>query len=62
MRDVARYLYCEKFNTPAYPGSYGEQPYKWIQKANIIRNGFAKLEKQQIDKAKQNGKSKNINS
>ena len=57
-KDIKRYLYCEKFNVPAYPGSYGEQPNLWVEKAFIIRNAFAKLEKQQIKKAQQDGKSK----
>ena len=55
-KDIDRYVYCEKFNTPAYPGGYGSQPYLWVQKAFIIRNAFAKLESKQIKKAQQDGK------
>lgn len=54
-KDIQRYLYCEKFNIPAYKGSYGEQPCLWVDKAFVIRNAFAKLEKKQINKAKQDG-------
>lgn len=54
-KDIQRYLYCEKFNVPAYKGSYGEQPCLWVDKAFVIRNAFAKLEKKQINKAKQDG-------
>ena len=57
-KDIQRYLYCEKFNIPAYKGSYGEQPCLWVDKAFVIRNAFAKLEKKQINKAKQDGKSR----
>tara|TARA_R100000995_G_scaffold62365_1_gene31969 strand:+ start:294 stop:728 length:435 start_codon:yes stop_codon:yes gene_type:complete len=54
-KDIQRYLYCEKFNVPAYKGDYGEQPCLWVDKAFVIRNAFAKLEKKQINKAKQDG-------
>ena len=54
-KDIARYLYCEKFNVPAYPGGYGDQPCLWVDKAFSIRNAFAKLEKKQINRAKQDG-------
>ena len=48
----------EKFNVPAYKGSYGEQPCLWVDKAFVIRNAFAKLEKKQINKVKQDGKTR----
>ena len=54
-KDIQRYLYCEKFGISPYKGDYGEQPCLWVDKANIIRNTFAKLEKTNIDKAKKNG-------
>ena len=57
-KDIQRYLYCEKFNIPAYKGSYGEQPCLWVDKAFVIRNAFAKLEKKQINKVKQDGKTR----
>ena len=60
-KDIQRYLYCEKFNIPAYKGSYGEQPCLWVDKAFVIRNAFAKLEKKQINKAKQDGKTRTNN-
>ena len=34
--DISRYVYCEKFNVPAYNGAYGDQPRKWIQKSMFI--------------------------
>ena len=48
--DIARYVYCEKFNVSAYDGSYGNQPYKWIQKAMIIGKMLAKKQKKEIEK------------
>lgn len=52
-KDVQRYLYCEKFNIPPYKGAYNEQPYLWIQKAFLIRKHLAKVESNQIKKAKE---------
>ena len=51
--DIARYLYCDKFKIPAYKGSYGNQPYKWIQKAITIGNAIAKKQNKEVEK--QNG-------
>ena len=31
--------------TPAYPGSYGEQPANWIRHFFLIKNALAKQEK-----------------
>ena len=41
-KDISKYLYCQKFNVPAYKGTYGDQPYKWIQKCNIIESSINK--------------------
>ena len=35
-------LYCIETNTPAYSGSYGEQPTRWVQYFFIIKNALAK--------------------
>ena len=51
-KDIQRYLYCEKFGISPYEGDFGKQPCLWVDKANVIRNAFAKLERNQIDKAK----------
>ena len=51
-KDVQRYIYCEKFGTSPYKGDYGEQPCLWVDKVSVIRNAFAQLEKNNIDKAK----------
>ena len=39
---VNQYLYCIETNTPAYSGSYGEQPTRWVQYFFIIKNALAK--------------------
>tara|TARA_R100000808_G_scaffold6966_1_gene20450 strand:+ start:2027 stop:2395 length:369 start_codon:yes stop_codon:yes gene_type:complete len=58
-KDIQRYLYCEKFNTPPFSGDYGEQPCLWIEKAFLIRKYLAKLESKEINKAKENGTRNN---
>ena len=54
-----RYIYCTETGTPAFSGSYGEQPAKWVQYFFIIKNALAKKEKRKYDemnrKAKTNG-------
>jgi hypothetical protein len=51
-RDIERYSYCKDNNVAPYPGTYGEQPYKWTQRYFAIKNAFAKRESLEIDKAK----------
>ena len=48
-KDIERYIYSEQFGISPYPGSYGEQPAKWVDKAFIIKNTLAKKQKDQID-------------
>lgn len=50
--DISRYIYCEKFNTPAYRGSYGEQPSRWVQKSFIISDYLNKKQQREIEKNK----------
>ena len=33
-------MYCKEFNIPSYPGTYGDQPRKWVDKSFIIKNAF----------------------
>ena len=47
-----KYLYCTETGTPAYLGSYGEQPARWVEHFFIIKNALAKKEKQMHDKIK----------
>ena len=48
--DISRYVYCEKFNVPAYSGAYGDQPNRWIQKSMIIGNAVNKKQKKELEK------------
>ena len=51
-RDIERYLYCEKFGTPPFKGSYGEQPHSWVERAFAIRKALAKKEQSQMQAMK----------
>ena len=42
LKDIQRYVYCEEFSIAPYPGSYGEQPYRWTQKAFLFKKAFNK--------------------
>jgi len=53
-KDIQRYIYCEKFGTPPYKGSYGEQPARWVARAFGIKAALAKKEKKEIDNVRQN--------
>ena len=47
-----KYLYCTETGTPAYSGSYGEQPARWVQYFFIIKNAMAKKMNNVKEKAK----------
>ena len=49
-------MYCSEFNVPPFKGEYGQQPALWTQKTFIIKQAFAKREKNMIDKAKKDKK------
>jgi len=51
-KDIERYIYSEQFGISPYPGSYGEQPAKWVDRAFIIKGALAKKQKDQIDGAR----------
>jgi len=52
-------MYCEKFGIAPYEGDYGKQPYLWVEKVFIIKKSLARLESNQIKKAKRDGTRKN---
>ena len=54
-QDIERYIYCENFKTPAFPGSYDEQPARWVQKSFLIKKAVNKVQ----NKATKNGKQDN---
>ena len=56
-KDISQYLYCKDFNIAPFPGSYGEQPYQWIVKTNIIKNAMNRREERMQKKAQQGAKN-----
>lgn len=56
-RDIEQYLYCKEYKVPAFSGTFGEQPNKWVKKSFLLRNAFAKRENNLIKKeqSKSNG-------
>ena len=50
-KDISRFMYVRNFNVPAYNGSYGEQPKKWVEKSFLLNN----LLERQKAKAMKNG-------
>ena len=57
-RDISQYLYCKEFKISPFPGSYLEQPNRWIKKVNIIKNAFAKKEDRMYRKAQREAEMK----
>jgi len=53
-KDIERYIYCKEFGIQPFKGSYGQQPAKWVDRAFIIKNAFAKMEKEAITNARNN--------
>ena len=51
-RDISRFVYSRDFNVPAYSGSYGNQPKRWIEKTFLLNN----LIERQKSKVMNNGK------
>ena len=51
-----QYLYCIETGTPAYPGSYGEQPASWIRHFFLIKSALAKQEKQMHEEMRRKAK------
>ena len=58
-QDISRFLYCKEFGISPFPGSYGDQPITWINKASIISSSLSKREHNMKKKAQQQAE-KNI--
>ena len=61
-KDISQYLYCKEFNTPPFEGSYNDQPYRWANKANIIKVAMAKRDERMQKKAQREADMKVGNS
>ena len=51
-QDIERYIYCENFKTPAYPGGYDDQPALWVQKSFIIKKAVNKMQNKAVEDGK----------
>ena len=56
--DISQYLYCKEFGVTPFPGSYKEQPARWIHKVNIIKNAMSKREEREYKKIQRNSEIK----
>lgn len=55
-KDIRRYIYTQETNTPIYPGHYGVQPKKWIDKYFIIKESMdIRMKKLNQEKAEKDG-------
>ena len=58
-KDIKKYIYCEKTKTPAYPGSFGDQPNLWIEKFCVIENAIVLRNNQAREKFNKDRKKVN---
>ena len=56
--DIAKHLYCKEYSVPPFPGSYREQPMRWIIKSHIIKNALIKRDNMAQKKAMDKVQSK----
>ena len=54
-KDIEKYIYCKEFGVSPYPGSFTEQPKRWVDRMFIIKKALAQREKSMIDKGSNNG-------
>jgi len=57
-KDISQYLYCKEFNISPFPGEYGIQPYRWINKVNIIKVAMNKREERMQKRAQRDAEIK----
>ncbi len=57
-RDISQYLYCKEFGVTPFPGAYGEQPQRWINKVNIIKNAMGRREERMHKQAQREAEMK----
>jgi hypothetical protein len=41
-RDISKYIYCTELGVSPYPGTFGQQPKKWVEKFFAIKSTLAK--------------------
>ena len=58
-KDISQYSYCKEFGVVPFLGDYGMQPYRWINKVNIIKTAVGKREEREYKKAQREAEVKN---
>ena len=51
-RDIEKYIYCKDFGISPYPGSYNNQPKRWVDRVFFIKKALAKREQSMINNNK----------
>ena len=51
-KDISQYLYCKEFGVVPFPGDYGMQPQRWINKVSIIKVAMNKREERMQKRAR----------
>ena len=57
-KDISQYLYCKEFGVAPFPGSYIDQPQRWINKVSIIKIAMNKREERMQKKAQREAEVK----
>ena len=57
-KDISQYLYCKEFGVTPFPGDYGMQPQRWINKVNVIKTAMNKREERMQRKAQRKAEMK----
>ena len=51
-KDISRYVYSQQFGISPYKGTYGEQPYKWVEKSFLIKKVIERKKAEAINNGK----------
>ena len=49
-KDIEKYVYCKEFGISPYPGSFGEQPKRWIDRMFMIKKALSRKEQAMINR------------
>jgi hypothetical protein len=52
-KDISRYVYSQQFGISPYKGTYGEQPYKWVEKSFLIKKVIERKKAEAMDNGRQ---------
>jgi len=52
-KDISRYVYSQQFDISPYKGTYGEQPYKWVEKSFLIKKVIERKKAEAMDNGRQ---------